>query len=207
MADLYPVLLKSIDNVSFGANLMNIIALRKGEVIVKTKKLLVTYDGEKQEPVDCQLVEVKFEGDNIILNIVPAKNVDQLPAAKDTPQTKAIIPAVVTDKFILQGDDLEALEALSDFRKKENIAEKTDNSKLVAYTLESGAFDIQDLTSVQNAVLDIIEKEKQLIDKGYKVFKTNIPRFDYENINNFRLIESAVLIKSVAIVNEKKINK
>lgn len=204
MADLYPVLLKSIDNVSFGANLMNIIALRKGEVIVKTKKLLVTYDGEKQEPVDCQLVEVKFEGDNIILNIVPAKNVDQLPAAKDTPQTKAIIPAVVTDKFILQGDDLEALEALSDFRKKENIAEKTDNSKLVAYTLESGAFDIQDLTSVQNAVLDIIEKEKQLIDKGYKVFKTNIPRFDYENINNFRLIESAVLIKSVAIVNEKK---
>jgi len=182
---------------------MNIIALRKGEVIVKTKKLLVTYDGEKQEPIDCQLVEVKFEGDNIILNIVPAKNVDQLPAAKDTPQTKAIIPAVVTDKFILQGDDLEALEALSDFRKKENIAEKTSNSKLVAYTLESGAFDIQDLTSVQNAVLDIIEKEKQLIDKGYKVFKTNIPRFDYENINNFRLIESAVLIKSVAIVNEK----
>lgn len=201
--DLYPILLKNTENISFGANLMNIIPQRKGEVVVKTKKLLVTYAGEEQEPIDCQSVTVKFEGDNIILEIVPV-NIEKS-QVEDVPQVEAVIPAAETDTFLLKGDDLEALELLSDFRKKENQGQKTENDRLEAYTIGSGTFDIRDLTSVQNAVLDIIEREKQFIDQGYKVFKINIPRFDYENSNNFKLVESVVLMKqTITNIEESK---
>ncbi|MEA3341110.1 MAG: hypothetical protein U9R15_14190 [Chloroflexota bacterium] len=198
MADLYSVLLKNTKHTTFGANLTNIIApKRKRGKVVKTQKLMVTYDGEVQKPVDCQSISVKFNGDAIILDIVSAeKEIEQSEFSEDAPQTEAVVPAAVTDKFELQGDDLEALELLSDFRRKENQGEKTDETKLEAFTLESGTFDIQDLTSVQNAMLDIVEKEKQFIDQGYIVFKANVPRFNYENNNNFKLIESAVLINS-----------
>lgn len=199
MADLlYPTLLKDTEHISFGVNPINIIAPKKqGEVVVKTKKLLVTYDGEKQEPIDCQSIEVKFEDDTIILDIVLVKDEEQ--QTENMPQTEAVIPTSETDTFMLQGDDLEAFELLSDFHHAENQGQKTENDKLEAYTLESGTFDIQDLTSVQNAMLDIVEKEKQFINQGFKVFKTNTPRFDYENSNNFKLVESVVLIKQTTV--------
>lgn len=210
MANLYPVLLKNVEHISFGANLTNIIASKKqGEVVVKVKKLLVTYDGTEYESVDCQSVTVKFVDDSIVLDIVLAKPENTETSVKDAiPQTEVVVPPTVADTFMLTGDDLEAFELLSDFHRTENQRQKTENDKLEAYTLESGVFDIQDLTSVQNALLDIVTKEKQFIDKGYKVFKTNTPRFDYETDDNFKLIESAVLIKPVVapaeIVEENK---
>ena len=208
MADLYNTLLKNTEDISFGVSPFNVIALKKqGEVVVKkVKKLLVIYDGEEYNPVDCQSIEVKFEGDTIVLNVVLAKDNEEQ-QTENMPQTEAVVPTSKTDTFTLQGDDLEAFERLSDFRREENQKNQmVKNDTLKAYTLESGTFDIQDLTSVQNAILDIVEKEKQFIDKGYKVFKINAPlRFDYENSNNFKLIESVVLIKSTAeIVEENK---
>ena len=204
---LYNTLLKNTENISFGVNPFNVIALKKqGEVVVKKiKKLLVIYDDLEYNPVDCESVEIKFEGDTIILNVVLAEEDNEEQPTENVPQAEAVVPTSKTDTFMLQGSDLDAFEALSDFRRKENLGEKTDDDKLEAHTLESGTFDIQDLTSVQNAVLDVIEKEKQLIDKGYKVFKINTPRFDYENSNNFKLIESVVLIpQPTEIVEENK---
>ena len=196
MADLYPILMKNTERISFGANPMNIVVPRKGEVVVKTKKLLVTYGGEKQEPINCQSVTMKLEGDNIILDIVLVEKEEQSqPSTEDMPQVEAVVPAAVTDKFMLQGDDLESFELLSDFRRDENQGQKAENDKSETYMLESGTFDIQDLSSVQSAMLDIVEKEKQFIEQGYKVFKANTPRFDYENDNNFKLTESVVLMK------------
>lgn len=207
IADLYPILLKNTLHQSFGINPSNImLKTKQGEVVVKAKKLLVTYNGEENEPVDCQSVEVKFEDDTIMLNIVTVKDGQEQPRAEDIPQTEAVVPPAVTDKFVLQGDDLEAFELLSDLRRTENQGQKTENSTLEAHTIESGVFDIQDLMSVQNATLDIVEREKQFIDQGYTVFKTNTPRFDYENANNFKLVESIVLIKpikSTEIVEDK----
>ena len=207
MPDLYNILLKNTENILFGANPMSIIAPRKGEVVVKTKKLLVTYNGEEQEPIDCQSVTIKYEADTIILDIVlPLKDEEQKTTTAETvPQAEAIIPASETDTFILQGDDLEAFEMLSDFRREENQAQKTEKDGLNVYIIESGTFDIQDLTSIENAMLDIVAQERQFIDKGYKAFKTNTPKFDYENSNNFKLVESVVLIKQTTdIVEESK---
>jgi hypothetical protein len=203
MADLYPVLLKNVEQKQFGVNLTNIIMLKKqGEVEVKTTKLAVIYDGEKQELINCQSVTVKFENDTIILDIVPVNEGDVQttvdgPQAEDVPQIDVVVQAAATDTFLLQGDDLEGFELLSDFRRAENQGQKTESDILEAHTLMSGTFDIQDIMSVQNAILDIIEKEKYFIGQEYKVFKTNVPRFDYENSNNFTLVESVVLIKSV----------
>ncbi|MCK4829163.1 hypothetical protein KA005_76275 [bacterium] len=195
MTDLYNALLKNTEDISFGVNLTNIIALkRKGEVVKTVKKLLVIYNGEKQDPIDCQSVEVKFVGNTIILDIVLVEDEEQ--QTENMPQTETVVPTSKTDAFILQGDDLDAFTVLSDFHREENQGQKTKNSKLTAYTLESGTFNIQDLMSVQNAVLDIVAKEKQFIDRGYKVFKTNTPpRFDYEDGNYFKLVESVVLIQ------------
>ena len=202
MVDLYPTLLKNIKTPAFGINPSSIVFKKQGEVVVKSKKLLVTYDGEKYEPVDCQSVTMVLEGDTIILDIVLIKTEEQV---KDVPRAEAVIPASETATFMLQGDDLEAFSRLSDFSKKENQTQKTENDELEAHTLESGTFDIQDLTSVQNAILDIIARERQFINKGYKVFKTNTPRFDYENSSNFKLIESVVLIKpATEVVEENK---
>lgn len=204
---LYNTLLKNTEDISFGVNLLSIITPEKqGEVVVKKiKKLLVIYDEQEYNPVDCESVEIKFEGDTIVLNVVLAKdNEEQL--EENMPQTEAVISTSKTDTFILQGGDLEAFEALSDFRRKENQKEKTDDDTLEAHTLESGTFDIQDLTSVQSAILDIVAKEKVFIDKDYKVFKINTPpRFDYENSNNFKLVESVILLKQTTeIVKESK---
>lgn len=200
MADLYPILMKNVKQGAFGATLSNIVALQKqGEVGMKAKKLLMTYNGDKYASVDCQSVTLNVEDDTILLDIVlmedeehSTENTSQV--KEDVPQTEAVIPASITDTFALQGDDLESFELLSDFHKTENCDQKTEGDELIAHTLESGVFNIQDLSSVQNAVLDIIEKEKQFIDQGYKVFKSNTPRFDYENDSNFKLVESVVLI-------------
>lgn len=206
MADLYPTLLKNVKHLQYGANLMNIVALQKkqGEV-VKTKKLLVTYDGEEYAPVDCQSVTVKMDGDTIILNVVLAKDED----ITDTKSTEApgladsVIKTTENDTFLLKGDDLESFEVFSEFRKKENRAEKEDSATLIEQVLDSGVFDIQDLTSVQNAILDIVDKEKKLIDQGYRVFKTDTPKFIYENNNNFKLTESVILIEPTKVTENK----
>jgi len=204
MADLYNILLKNTENISFGANAISIIAPKnQGEIIVKSKKLLVTYDGEEQEPIVCQSVTVKYEDDTIMLNIVLTK--DDEKQAEAVPQAEAVIPTSKTDVYTLQGDDLESFEMLSSFRKSENCIQKTNNSELEIYVLKSGTFDIQDISSIENAMLDIVAKEQQLIDSGYKVFNINTPKFDYENNNNFKLIESAELIKqSIEVVEENK---
>jgi len=205
MADLYPILLKNTEQKKFGVNLMNIIIPKSKGEVVETKKLLVTYNGEVQEPINCQSITVKCEDDTIMLDIVLVKENEEHPATKAVPQAEAVIPTSETDTFTLQGDDLESLELLSDFRKEENQDQKGENDKLEAYTLESGTFNIQDLSSIQNAVLDIVEKEKQFIDQGYKVFKINAPRFDYENKNDFKLVESVVMMKrTIEVVENNK---
>lgn len=204
MVDLYNTLLKNTEDISFGVNLMSIITSKKqGEVVVKkAKKLLVIYDELEYNPIDCQSIEIKFEGDTIILNVVLAKDNEEH-QTENMPQTEAVVPASKTDIFVLQGNDLDAFETLSIFRRKENQEEKADSNTLETHTLESDTFDIQDLTSVQSAILDIVEKEKQFIDKGYKVFEINTPRFDYENSNNFKLIEVVELIQQSAKIVEE----
>ena len=201
MPDLYSTFLKNTAQIQFGATPFDIVALKekRGEVM-GTKKLIVVYDKLEYNPIDCQSVTMEFEGDTIRLNVTLAKGEEsQLPADQlaNVPQAKAIIPAAKTDMFMLQGDDLEAFELLSSFHSAENRRQKTENDKLQAHTLASAVFDIQDLTSIRNAILDIVEKEKQYIDQGYKVFKTNVPRFDYENDNDFKLVESVVLMPPV----------
>lgn len=204
MVDLYNTLLKNTEDISFGVNLMSIITSKKqGEVVVKkAKKLLVIYDELEYNPIDCQSIEIKFEGDTIILNVVLAKDNEEH-QTENMPQTEAVVPASKTDIFVLQGNDLDAFETLSIFRRKENQEEKADSNTLETHTLESDTFDIQDLTSVQSAILDIVEKEKQFIDKGHKVIKVNTPKFDYENSNNFKLIEVVELIQQSAKIVEE----
>lgn len=204
--DLYHILLKDVEPHQFGGNLIDAFASKKkrGEVKVSTKKLLVTYDGEEYAPVDCQSISVKFEGDAVVLDVVleegsikpDNEEENGKKSLEDIPQAEAVIPVSETDTFALQGDDLEAFKLLSNFHRAENRDQQIDNGiEPEMHALESGVFDIQDLTSVQNAMLDIVEQEKQFIDQGYKVFEVNTPQFDYENSNNFKLIESVSLRK------------
>ncbi len=205
MSDLYNILLKNTENISFGADPISIIMPKSKGDVVGTKKLLVTYDGEEQEPINCQSIIVKYEDDTIMLNIILVKENEE---SSVSPQAEAVIPPSKTDTFALQGDDLESLELLSDFRKKENQVQKFEKGEAkYEHIIESGMFDIQDLTSIESAIFDIITKEKQLIDKGYKVFKPTPPVFKYEDSNVFKLVESVSLIKQATNIVEKKNSK
>lgn len=205
MADTYPYLLKDIEHKSFGASLTNIISLKKGEVaMATTKKLVVIYDGEEYEPVNCQSVKIQFEGDTVILTVALMKDEPQTEVTPDDiPTENAVISTSPDETFELQGDDLEAFEALSDFRNVEyQSKEKNDSKSEEAHTVESEVYDIQDLQSVQNAIYDLIEREKELLSKGYKVFKYTVPKFDYKDKNLFKLVESVVLIMTTKTANE-----
>ena len=195
--DTYSHLLRDIKQQSFGASLTNIISLKKGEVaMATTKKLVVIYDGDEYEPVNCQSVKIKFEGDTVILTVVLAKDESQ-------PVEDAVISTSPDETFELQGDDLEAFEALSDFRNvKYQSKEKNDSRSEEAHTIESETYDIQDLQSVQNAIYDLIEREKEFLNKEYIVFKYTVPKFDYKDKNLFKLVESVVLIAATKTANE-----
>ncbi len=163
MPNIYKVLLKDVEHKSFGASLTNIISLKKGEVaMATTKKLVVIYDGDEYEPVNCQSVKIQFEGDTVILTVVLMKDEPQTEVTpNDAPVEDAVISTSPDETFELQGDDLEAFEALSDFRNVEYQSKEKNDSKLEeTHTIESEIYDIQDLQSVQNAVYDLIEREK-----------------------------------------------
>ena len=125
MTDLYPELLRDVEQALTGATLTNIIALKKQGEVVKTTKLRVSYNGEEYDPVDCQSVSVKLENDTILLDIILAD--DKVVEKPPVPQAEAVVPAKPTDIFILQGDDLEAFQMLSIFAREEHHREKAED--------------------------------------------------------------------------------
>lgn len=204
MTDIYKVLLKNVEQKQFGASLTNIIALKKGEVaMATTKKLVVIYDGEEYEPVNCRSVKIQFEGDTVILTVVLKEDEPQIEVTPNAPVEDAVISTSPDETFELQGNDLEAFEALSDFRNvKYQSKEKNDSKLEEVHTIESETYDIQDLQSVQNAIYDLIEREKEFLNKEYTVFKYTIPKFNYKDKNLFKLVESVVLIAATKTANE-----
>jgi hypothetical protein len=204
MANIYSHLLRDVEQKQFGASLTNIILLKKGEVaMATTKKLVVIYDGDEYEPVNCRSVKIQFEGDAVILTVVLKEDEPQTEVTPDDiPTEDAVISTSPNETFELQGDNLEAFEALSDFRDDKNQGKKESNSELETYIVESETYDIQDLQSVQNAIFDLIEREKEFLNKEYTVFKYTVPKFDYKDGDLFKLVESVVLIAATKTANE-----
>lgn len=189
--------------LEFGSKLSNIIKLKKDKKSMK--RLIVIMDGNEYEPMICKDITINIENDNIILN-VNSEKVEQ-PVDESTPTEQGIISPTKTEVFSLTGDDYESFVALSEFRQSKNTIEKKEGDKLEAFTLESETYDIQDLQSVSNATLDIIYKEQDFLNKGYKVFKVNAPRYIYENDNNFKLVETVVLCKEEKEGKDVKVNE
>jgi len=180
--------------LEFGSKLSNIIKLNKGKKSM-LKNLIVIFNGEEYEHIVCENISVNIENDNVVLNVVTKKDIEQ-PTDENAPTTQAIIAPTKDEVFLLSGDDYESFISLSDCRRPENmVPEKKEGQKLEAFTIESDTYDIQDLQSVSNATLDIISLEQKFLNKGYKTFKANNPRYIYENDNNFKLVETVVLCK------------
>ena len=156
------------------------------------KKLIVSIDGEKLDPVVCSSINIQFEGDTVIVN-GSTENVPE----EDTPTEDGVALPVHTsaESFLLQGDDLEAFKILSEFRREEFTMNKEDAEKPTAVVLESGVYNIQDQTAVQSASLDLVEQERKYVDDGYMVISTEIPKYEYETDFDFKLVESVVLSK------------
>lgn len=199
MADTYPYLLKNVSQKQFGIKPADLVVLnKKGKAV---KKLVVVYNGEKYEPVNCKEVSVQFQDDTITLNIVLA---DDKPQPEESPVTDAVMSTTKDEIFLLKGDDLEAFTALSEFRNNENQNSPTEVTKREAHILESEIYDIQDLQSVQSAILDLVGAEKKFLENDYIVLKYSPPRFAYEeDESHFKLIESVVLCKKEAATISK----
>jgi len=180
--------------LEFGSKLSNIIKLDK-EKKSMTKNLIVIFDGEEHEPIECKNISVNIENDNMILNVTTKKDIEHS-TDENIPSNQGIIAPTENEVFFLSGDDYDSFIAISECRRSENmLTEKKEGRKLEAITIESSTYDIQDLQSVSNATLDIVAKEQELLNEGYKTFKANDPRYIYENDNNFKLVETVVLCK------------
>ncbi len=190
MTDLYPELLREVEVVQFGATLQSLVKLGKRGNQMETKKLVLVINGKRQDPIACNMLNFQIEGDTVTLEASLVADTEEAPAVDG-------IDSVMNDTiFMLQGDDLDALTLLSDFRAEPNKITGEDGLPPVAVTIESGVYNIQDMTAIQNASLDLIAQERTYLDDGYQVVEVSVPRYIYENINDFKLIETAVLHKT-----------
>jgi len=195
MTDLYTTLLREEKVISYGATLHNIVPLTKENKGNKMKKVVITIDGIATEAIICNDLNVKYGNETINIDlhtfvvekgIAPSPSVDGFGNEEEE---------VSTSSYELQGDDLDAFAMLSEFRMTQNKTEKIEGVTPTAVTIESELYNIQDSPSVQNASMDLMEREHDSLQNGSKVYNVSNPRFVFEDKDNFKLIETAVLYK------------
>lgn len=206
---MYKTLLKTPEKLSFGhgptQTVLNLSKPPKGEVPVSVTKLLVNWNGNEYEPIECSQVGIEFLGENtVILKIATVSDDDDSSMKIESPPVDAVIPSDDTTEYDLQGEDLTTFENLSGFRHDDNKGKKTEDSRCISDVLESNTYDIRELQSVQDAILHLVEQEKQHIDKGYKVFQVSCPKFEYTDSYNFKLTEHVVLLETLTSSNGAK---
>jgi hypothetical protein len=186
MADLFPYLLREENPQSFGVGLESIIVPKRNGVMMK--KLVVYFNGEKQEPLEISNVELQFNNNEIILRIdsIEEENKD---AAIDL--TSGIIP-LDAEEIPLTGTNLEMLEKLSELRK--NKVEKSDNQ--IQHIIETSLFAMRDVQSIDQAIAELITAERDLITKGYKALEVKLPKFVFtDDSEQFKLVQACVICK------------
>jgi len=193
MSDLYPTLLRDEKSLQFGATLQNIVSLEKRDEKM-SKKLVIVIDGDKIDPVEYSALDIKFEGDSVIINVTSSTSPSALPiGAEDAPSVSGYLDETPNDAN-LSGQDLAEFTVMSEFRLEENKCENSGEATKI--TLESKLYDIQDMSSIQNACFDLVELEREYIKDGYKISAVADPLFVYETTNNFKLVETTRCQKS-----------
>jgi hypothetical protein len=177
MYNLFPYLLRDVNSPSeFGSTLSHII---KGKEIMKqSKKLIVYFNGEEQEAINISSIKMELADDNIILHIDTEK--EEISLIEDTPSVDGILIPSSAETFLLQGDDLEAFQNLSEFHNPKNHVKEKDTITPVHQTLETSTYNIQDIQSVEQATMELLEIEQKFIKEEFKVIKVDIPKFIYE---------------------------
>lgn len=156
-------------------------------------KVIIEVDGIVAETIPCEDVNITFDGDSIIVKVSSA---DGAGVDSDAPTPDGFSIPETSENLQLTGEDLESFDLLSEFRIPENRTKKIKDVESDAVTVESESYNIQDLASIQNASLDLIERERKFLDDGYLVISSEVPKYVYENFNYFKLIETAVLYKA-----------
>lgn len=202
---LYPYLLRDAENKQFGAGLSSIIKPKKKEKEMNTpKKLVVFFNGEEQAPIEVADVTLNVQDNTIVLQInTPAeeeKNKSQKPSAipsEDAPSVEGILVPedLPNETFMLKGADLKALENLSVLRA--NRIEKKGNATPTHHLIETSIFNIQDVQSVQNAIMELVDAERKLVEDGYAALDVKTPEFVFEDANEyFKLTQACVLVQT-----------
>jgi len=197
MTDLYPTLLREVDKYTFGVTLQNIIPLIKRGNEMRTKRLVMVIDGMEYNAIEYESLGFQFENNTVIIN-VKTENQDAteevVEIKKDVPTPEGFIAMDATaHQYQLTGDDLDAFNSLSSFRISENVTKEIEGKIKVDVIIESDVYDIQDMMSVNTAILDLSHKEDQFIATGYKVFNASVPTYSYIDSDNFKLVENVVL--------------
>lgn len=188
MVDLYPTLLRDVKMHEYGATLSGIASLGQRGKEMETRKLIVIVDGDKYDPIECDSINISFENGTIKVDVLTATKV--APTTEEAPAEKGFTVAEYTDKFSLSGPDLMAFESLSKFRDDSNKSTETAGKFI---SIETEKYNIQDMNSVQAAILDLVEKESNQLTEGQKVVSVNFVEFKYVDDDNFILIETAIL--------------
>ncbi len=189
--NFYPYLLRQENSKQFGVNLSNIIPVKRKRSM--SKKLVVFFNDEEQEPIEVANIDIQINNDTIVLRI-NSKNVTQntTETALDTPSVDGIVASHVEEKFLLKGEDLESFETLSELRN--NRATKQKGITPIQHIIETQVFNIQDIQSVDQATMELLNAEQKLINSGYKMLEVNTPEFIFEeDAEHFKLIETCIL--------------
>jgi len=188
MADLFPTLLRKEKTMAYGATLQNIVPLGK-DGKMKNVTVVITINGDEFDPIECNQFSIDWKENEVRINVT-AENSPR----SDSPLEDGFIPAESSD-FELIGDDLAVFDQLSEFRWDENKIEDVEGKPIQTVTIESAQYNILDMSSIQNAILDLVGTERKYIEEGYKAVQVNPPKFEYEDSENFKLIETVVLYK------------
>lgn len=185
MADLFPYLLREEHSQSFGVGLESIIIPKRNGVTMK--KLVVYFNGEKQEPLEISNIELQFKDNEIVLRIDSSEE----NSVSSTDLTNGVIP-LDAEEIPLTGVNLEMLETLSELRK--NKVEKCDNP--IHHIIETSLFAMRDIQSIEQAITELVAAEHVLIEKGYKALEIKLPKFVFtEDSEQFKLVQACVICK------------
>lgn len=188
----------------FGAVAGNILEMNRTKKGSKKMKVILIVDNQEFTFQDA-IVNIRYCNNTCNVHIgdigtkVPEINpIDQI--AQNCPDVVGFVgPNTKQEQFLLQGDDLDTFIMTSPFRDEKNTSEEVTKGVTDAQ-LETNLYDImQNNNAVTDAIKELVEQERALIDRGYKVVKVGEPVFKFSvedpEQNEFKLVEIALLVE------------
>lgn len=174
--EISDVLLREVTPPVFGENLSKVIELQRKVKIMDSKKVQIYVDGELlQEYITSETVKFEISPDGTTRIDIGA-NIEK---PEELSAEAAIIP-VSADKevYLLSGIDLEEFKKVSPLRNYDKSKTgQASTSRSEIRVIDTIIYNILDVNSVHDALLDLTKKENELLAAGYVPKEYDVPQY------------------------------